>query len=114
MVTKLFDAMVADKRSREIPFEVDIGVQQEPPGLTRGLARAGTLIAGARPDLAGIQTVRLAILQLPPDGKGTLQRDALEAAGDRRRPGRAARAAARADVGHRLAASRRARAARRR
>ena len=71
MVTKLFDEMVARKGSREIPFDVDIGVQQEPPGLTRGLARAGTLIAGARPDLAGIQTVRLQILQLPPDGKGS-------------------------------------------
>ena len=71
MVTKLFDAMAAAKGASEIPFDVDIGVQQEPAGLARALARAGTLIAGARPDLAGVQTVRLAILQLPPDGKGT-------------------------------------------
>ena len=71
MVTKLFDAMVAAKGASEVPFDVDIGVQQEPPGLTRALARAGTLLAGARPDLAGVQTVRLTILQLPPDGKGS-------------------------------------------
>ena len=69
MVTNLFDAM--KKEGSEVPFDVDIGVQQEPPGLTRGLARAGTLLAGARPDLAHVQTVRLAILQLPPDGKGS-------------------------------------------
>jgi hypothetical protein len=69
MATDLFDKMKGAKG--EVSFQVDIGVQQEPPGLTRGLARAATLLAGARPDLAGVHTIRLAILQLPPDGKGS-------------------------------------------
>jgi hypothetical protein len=69
LVTKLFDAMVAAGR-REPKLEVDLGWSDEPPGLVRGLARAGTLIAGARPDLAHLQTVQLAILKLARDGKG--------------------------------------------
>ena len=68
-------------------------------------ARAGGNAARRRParPRPGMQTVRLAILQLPPDGKGALEPDALEAAGDRRRAGGAARASASAaaHLGHR-------------
>jgi hypothetical protein len=69
MVTNLFDAM--KKGGSEVWFDVDLGVQQEPPGLAQGLTRAATLLASARPDLAHVQSVKLAISQLPPDGKGT-------------------------------------------
>ena len=72
LVTDLFDAMAAAKGD-EAQFNADLGVMQEadwPPGLARGLARAGRLLASARPDLAHVRVVRLAILNLPPDGKG--------------------------------------------
>jgi hypothetical protein len=69
LVTDMFDAMLAAKGD-EAQFNVDLGLMQEPPGLDRGLARAGQLLASARPDFARLRSVRLAILKLPPDGKG--------------------------------------------
>jgi hypothetical protein len=72
IVTDLFDAMLA-ARGDEAQFNADLGVMQEadwPPGLTRGLARAGQLLVRARPDFARLRLIRLAILNLPPDGKG--------------------------------------------
>ena len=71
-VTEMFDAMAAAKGD-EVQLNVDLGVLQEqdwPPGLARGLARAGQLLVGARPDFAHLRMVRLALLNLPPDGKG--------------------------------------------
>ena len=72
-VTEMFDAMVAAKGD-EAQLNVDLGVLQEqdwPPGLARGLARAGQLLVGARPDFARrLRTVRLGLLNLPPDGAG--------------------------------------------
>ena len=69
LVTDMFDAMAAAKGD-EAQFNVNLGLMQEPPGLDRGLARAGQLLASARPDFARLRSVRLAILKLPPDGKG--------------------------------------------
>jgi hypothetical protein len=72
LVTDLFDAMLA-ARGDEAQFNANLGVMQEadwPPGITRGLARAGQLLVGARPDFAHLRLIRLAILNLPPDGKG--------------------------------------------
>jgi hypothetical protein len=71
-VTQMFDAMAA-ARGDEAQLNVDLGVLQEadwPPGLTRGLARAGQLLVAARADFAHLRTIRLALLNLPPDGKG--------------------------------------------
>jgi hypothetical protein len=71
-VTDMFDAMLAAKGD-EAQFNADLGVLQErdwPPGLARGLARAGQLLVSARSDFAHLRLVRLAILNLPPDGKG--------------------------------------------
>jgi hypothetical protein len=70
LVTELFDAMVASHRG-EPKLKVDLGMMEEPPGLTAGLARAATLLASARPDIADHKSVLLTILKLPPDGKGT-------------------------------------------
>jgi hypothetical protein len=72
VVTDLYDAMLAAKGD-DAQFNLDLGVLQErdwPPGLARGLARAGQLLVSARPDFAHLRLVRLAILNLPPDGKG--------------------------------------------
>ena len=72
IVTDLFDAMLA-ARGDEAQFNADLGVMQEadwPPGLTRGLARAAQLLVRARPDFARLRGIRLALLNLPPDGKG--------------------------------------------
>ena len=71
-VTEMFDAMATTKGD-EVALNVDLGVLQEqdwPAGLTRGLARAGQLLVGARPDFAHLRMVRLALLNLPPGGEG--------------------------------------------
>ena len=89
LVTDMFDAMLAAKGD-EAQFNVDLGLMQEPPGLDRGLARAGQFLASARPDFARLRSVRLAILKLPPDGKGPSRAERwkqLSLQGRGRRPG---------------------------